>query len=89
MLSGASVQFKKSSVMATSYSIHPVQSLSSISTLYMVSTGSDGSNKVQLYSITGSVPSTSVSMTNLLLTQTINFPPSTMQLGTSSFVSAR
>jgi len=64
------------------FSVHPVHSLSSTPSLYMVSVGDGGTSQVQLFTISGSVPSATVTITSLPILAA-NIPPDARQLGTS------
>ncbi|MBI3639255.1 MAG: Ig-like domain repeat protein [Thaumarchaeota archaeon] len=84
MLAGSATVSAQSSVPDTSkFSVHPVQSLSSTPTLYMISVGSGSTNKAQLFSINGAVPSAVVTITNLTILTT-HIPPHAVQPGTTS-----
>ncbi len=63
--------------------IHPVQSLSQTSTLYMVNVDYSAQNIVRLFSVDGLPPnSVTVSVTNMTIS-TVSFPPKAVQQGTS------
>lgn len=67
------------------FSVYPIQSLSSSSTLYMVSVGDDQSNSITLYSFTGTVPNNNVALSVLSLPiQTTHIPPGALQTGTTT-----
>ncbi len=68
------------------FSVHPVQSLSSTATEYMVSTGAGKVSTVQLFSITGVPPSTVTVSTTALSISTISLPPGGVQPGTNVLV---
>ena len=72
---------------STLFSVHPVHSLSSTTTEFMVSTRSGSKvSAVQIFSITGVPPGTvAVSMVSLSIS-TINLPPGGVQPGTSILV---
>jgi len=61
----------------STFSMFPVQSLDSDSTLFMVNAYGNN-NILHLYSLTGSVPNIQVTKTDLVI-QTINVPPSAVQ----------
>ncbi len=82
ILSGT-LSYQFSSIISNAASIHPVQSLSSTSTLYMVSSTRTGNNLIALYSISGTVPSATVSETDFAIS-TIQSPPEAVQPGTSA-----
>ncbi len=81
----ANPNFQFSQVSSNVASIHPVQSLSSTSTLYMVSTTVLQNNAVILYSISGSVPSATVSTTSFSIAH-LQSPPNSAQPGTSALI---
>ena len=69
------------------FSVHPAQSLSSSSSLYMVSVGSGGTSTLNFFTITGN-PSTSntvMTQNNIAITS-VGVPPDAKQLGTSNLV---
>jgi len=80
-VAGTSVNSQYSTPDSSKFSIHPVQSLSSTSTLYMVSTDQSALNQVQLFSVTGTVPSATVSTSNIPISQ-IQEPVAGVQPGT-------
>jgi Divergent InlB B-repeat domain len=68
------------------FSVHPVQSLSTTNTLYMVSTWAGGTNVVRLFVVTGVPPGTvNVQTTDIPINPT-SFPANAAQLGTSNLV---
>ncbi|MGB6463624.1 MAG: plastocyanin/azurin family copper-binding protein [Nitrosotalea sp.] len=81
-VAGTTVSTQYSTPDPSKLSIHPVQSLSSTSTLYMVSTDQSSSNQIQLFSITGTAPSAVVSTVNLAIPQ-FQEPPQGVQPGTT------
>jgi Divergent InlB B-repeat domain len=83
MTSGSSVHYQPSTPDTTYFSIHPVKSLSSTSELYMVSAGSASQTKVTLFSISGTIPSASVTTLNLPVSTTTQ-PPNATQPSSSS-----
>jgi hypothetical protein len=80
-----SPRFTKSQPDTSIFSLHPVQSLSSTSTLFMVSVGDDLSNSIKLFSFTGSVPNIVKSVISLPI-QTTHIPPDAVQKGTPSLL---
>ncbi len=68
------------------FSVHPVQSLSSTTTQYMVSTGSCCSSSVMLFSITGVPPGSVTVNTVSIAISTLSSPPNSVQEGSSSTV---
>lgn len=80
-VAGTSVSSQYSTPDSSRFSIHPVQSLSSTSTLYMVSTDQSALNQIQLFSITGTVPSAAISTSNIPFSQ-IQEPVAGVQPGT-------
>lgn len=80
-VAGTSVSSQYSTPDSSRFSIHPVQSLSSTSTLYMVSTDQSTLNQIQLFSVTGTVPSAVVSTSNIPISQ-IQEPVAGVQPGT-------
>jgi hypothetical protein len=67
------------------FSVYPVQSLSSSSTLYMVSVRDDQSNSITLYSITGTIPNKNIALSVVSLRiQTTHIPPGALQPGTTT-----
>lgn len=80
-VAGTTVSAQSFSPDLTKLSIHPVQSLSSTSTLYLVSTDQSSLNHIQLFSITGTVPNTIVSTSNLSIAS-FRSPPRGVQPGT-------
>ena len=84
-IAGTTVSTQYSTPDLFKISIHPVQSLSSTSTLYMVSTDQSTMNQVQLFSITGTVPSAVVGTSNLAISS-FQTPPAGVQPGTLSTI---
>ena len=80
-----SPRFVESQPDTSIFSLYPVQSLGSTSTLYMVSADSGPSNSITLDSFTGSVPSIVKSVVSLPI-QTTHVPPNGVQPGTTSTV---
>src|SRR6185312_2664279 len=80
-VAGTSVSSQYSTPDLSQFSIHPVQSLSSTSALYMVSTDQSALNQIQLFSVTGTVPSATVSTSNISISQ-IQEPIAGVQPGT-------
>ncbi len=80
-VAGTSVSSQYSTPDLSRFSIHPVQSLSSTSALYMISTDQSALNQIQLFSVTGTVPSATVSTSNIPISQ-IQEPIAGVQPGT-------
>jgi K319-like protein len=83
----ANPHFVVSSPNASLFSVYPVQSLSSTSTLYMVSVGDDQSNSISLYSFTGTVSSNNNNLVLKIVSlpiQTTHIPPDALQPGTTT-----
>src|SRR5207244_171994 len=91
MLTGSVVSFVTSGANGGFFSIHPVQSLSSTKTQYMVgnivSRKALATNSVELFSVAG-VPGVSTVAANatVLTVSTLGIPPSGVQPGTTSTV---
>ena len=84
ILSG-SLHYQFSSVITNSASIHPAQSLSSTSVLYMVSSTVGLNNQIALYLISGSVPSITENEIDFSTSTLQNSPPA-IQPGTTSTI---
>jgi len=83
LLSGvAQPLLQKSKQDTSNFSIHPVHSLSSTSTLFMVTHQWGGGNSITLFSLSGSVPN-AITSTSSLTVQAIHQPPLAHQPGTS------
>jgi len=67
----------------TRFSITPAESLSSNSDLFLVSVHFSSGNEVELYSLNGAVPSTTLTITGLPM-QSSSLPPNAVQQGTSN-----
>jgi hypothetical protein len=91
MLAGSSVSTFSSSVNSGFFSMHPVQSLSSTTTQYMVgnivSGGTLSTSAMELFSITG-IPgvSTVATSTTALSVSSLTIPPNGVEPGTSSTI---
>jgi hypothetical protein len=83
----SSPRFVQTNPDSSIFSVYPVQSLSSSSTLYMVSVGDDQDNSIKLYSITGTVPTNNVAVKVVSLPiETTHVPPGGIQPGTSATI---
>jgi hypothetical protein len=86
LLSGVSIHYSDFGPFFSEFSVHPVQSLSSTSTLYMVSDIWYGGSALYLFAVSGVPPSTvAVSVITLSIIPT-NFPPGGVQPGSSSTI---
>lgn len=92
VLSGASsLHMASIGPLANTESVHPVQSLSSTNTEYMVSTGAEdlgtSGNIVALYSVTGAPPGqVTYHIANLTLNSFISGPPGALEANTTQTV---
>lgn len=82
----ASVHYNTFGPDRSLFSVHPVKSLSSTSTQFMVSAGSSGSNFLQLFSVSGVPPSPVIVNTLHLPISMTRAPPNATQLGTTSLI---
>lgn len=85
MLAGGTISYSQHLPDSSIFSLHPVQSLSSTSTLYMVSVWGGNSGVVRLWSVTGiptSTTGTSYSYSDITISLT-SAPPSAPQKGST------
>jgi len=84
LLSGAAARTMSFGPDPTLFSVHPVQSLRSTDTQFMVSTGSGPTSTLTLFSITGVPPGLVLVSQQDLGIRSIAVPPSAPQLGSKS-----
>ena len=82
LLTASPVPFQRTLPDSSEFSIHPVQSLGSTNAEFMVSTGYSSIDSVGLYTITGAVPSVTVSVVSLPIQWTA-IPPGGQQRDSS------
>ncbi len=86
MIAGASVHFKMFGPDRSLFSVHPVNSLSSTSTQFMVSVGSSDANFLQLFYVSGVPPNPVITNWLNLPISTTRAPPNATQQGTTSLI---
>src|SRR5207247_9764762 len=84
LVSGAPARTISSGPDATLFSVHPVQSLGSTDTQFMVSTGSGPTSTLTLFSVTGVPPGLVLVPPQNLGIRSTTVPPSAPQLGSRS-----
>src|SRR5256712_4154209 len=84
LLSGAAARTMSFGPDPTLFSVHPVQSLRSTDTQFMVSTGSGPTSTLTLYSVTGVPPGPVLVTPQNLGIRSTTVPPSAPQLGSRS-----
>lgn len=83
MLTGSSVHYFYHGPDNTLFAVHPVQSLGSTDTQFMVSVGSSGASSVQLFSVTGTPPATPQQTSVSIPIGATSLPPAAVQPGTT------